>query len=261
MGSGPRSTTETIGQWPDFLKQPIQNYVDQLGNYAMPGGQVRQWDPSFNQNVAGFDPAQQQGQQGILDMAGRQGQDYQRLLGQVQDTAGGKYLDPSTNPYLRATYDQAAMGLTDQYKTATAPGITADALRAGAFGGSAATEYADQARYGMGQNLANLGTDIYGGNYQAERQNQLASQQAMPGLLQAQYDPYNQMANVGGQRQQQAQAGMDVDTANARAADQYTGNMLDMYGGGLSQNALGPAAKSSTYLRSHAGGFGGSLGK
>lgn len=238
----------------------MQEFANQYTGQVLPNRELRQYDPAMDQQVAGFDPAQAAALRGIHDVAGGQGADYATLMQQVQDSAGGKYLSPETNPYLQATYDLAARGVTDQYQNSTAPGITADALRAGAFGGSAQAELQNQARYGLGQNLSELGTQIYGGNYQQERQNQLASQQAMPGLLEAQYNPYHQMFAAGGAQQGQAQNAMDAATANARGRDEYSFNILDRLGGAY-QTALGPEASQFTVGTKRGGNLSSVMGK
>lgn len=260
MGGHSAETMHSAGSWPAWLQAPIEQFSKAYQNLVMPDGQIRPYNPGLDQNVAGFTQGQQTGLAGIQDTAQGQPADYQQLLGQVQASARGDYLDPSSNPWLQKTYDAAARGVTDQYQNSVSPGITADALRAGAFGGSAQSELQNQARYGLGQNLDELATGIYGGNYQNERQNQLASQQAMPGLLQAQYDPYQQMFAAGGAQQQQSQAEMDAATRNAGARDEYQANWLDRLGQGY-QTALGPASGQTVISSKHGGNSSSWLGK
>jgi len=103
------------------------------------------------------------------------------LTGMLSNTLSGKYLDPSTNPWLTKTYNEAAKGVTDQYQTSIAPSLMAEGELAtgggpGALANSSAFNQTQwQNQYGLGQNLQNLATNIYGGNYQQERQNQLTA--------------------------------------------------------------------------------------
>ena len=121
------------------------------------------------------------------------------LPGMLSQTISGKYLNPSTNPYLADTFNQAAKGVTDQYQTSIAPSLMAEGEVAsgggpGALANNSAFNQAQwQNQYGLGQTLNNLATDIYGGNYQQERQNQLAAAGQAEGLA----GQANQLAEAG----------------------------------------------------------------
>jgi hypothetical protein len=88
-------------------------------------------------------------------------------------TMRGDYLSPESNPYLEDTYRRAAGAMTDQYRDAVAPQITAQFARAGSFGGSAHQNTEAAARYNYVRNLEELATGIYGENYGRERDRQL----------------------------------------------------------------------------------------
>jgi hypothetical protein len=240
MGGARHSQTVAKTQWPDFL----QPYAEALGKNAYdlltPGGQVGQMPTGLNQLLAGFSPYQEQGISQIAGSASQQGQDVGAMRGSIMDTLGGKYLDPSTNPYLKETYGQAAKGLTDEYQLSTAPMLMAQAQRAGAFGGSAYDQTRQQNEYGLGQGLASLGNQIYGQNYQAERQRQLSAQQAVPGLMQAETMPGQALLGVGGLEQQQQQQGYDTNTQNAIRQFQFPQQQLEELG-----NLLGLARGGS----------------
>lgn len=94
-------------------------------------------------------------------------------VNQLDSTLSGQYLNPGTNPYLNATYDQAAGKVAQQYSTAIAPGLAAGAQRAGQFGSSAMNEAMLMSQGQLGNTLNDLATNIYGGNYQQERGRQL----------------------------------------------------------------------------------------
>lgn len=81
-------------------------------------------------------------------------------LQQLQNTISGQYLDPATNPYLNQTYDAAARQITPRVNSLF----------------EASGRYGSGAHQGvLGQSLADLGTSIYGGNYNAERARQLGA--------------------------------------------------------------------------------------
>jgi hypothetical protein len=81
-------------------------------------------------------------------------------LQQLQNTISGQYLDPATNPYLNQTYDAAARQITPRVNSLF----------------EASGRYGSGAHQGvLGQTLSDLGTNIYGGNYNNERARQLAA--------------------------------------------------------------------------------------
>lgn len=94
-------------------------------------------------------------------------------------TVNGAYLDPSSNPWLDATYKHAA----------------------GLVGSGVDSRFEAAGRYGSGahqgvlqEGMNNLATSIYGGNYQAERARQNAAVTGAPGFdtnrATAAYAPY-----------------------------------------------------------------------
>lgn len=81
-------------------------------------------------------------------------------LQNLQDTIAGNYLNPASNPYLAQTYDAAARQITPRVNSLF----------------EASGRYGSGAHQGvLGQSLADLGTSIYGGNYNAERSRQLTA--------------------------------------------------------------------------------------
>lgn len=75
-----------------------------------------------------------------------------------EKTVNGAYLDPSTNPWLAKTYQKA-------FEESQAARLS-QASQYGAYGGS---DYTDWTR----KSADDLATDIYGGNYQQERERQI----------------------------------------------------------------------------------------
>ena len=201
--------------------------------------------------------------------------------GMLADTIGGKYLDPSTNPYLQGTFNEAAKGVTDQYNLATAPSLMAEGEIAsgggpGAFAGNSAANQEQWAnQYGLGQNLNNLATNIFGGAYQQERQNQLgaageaiglgeqgggnqlaAANAAQSGQLsglgllpQTQsslYTPSNELLGIGGMQQQQQQSQLDTLFQNALRSATWPQQMFGNLGSLLNLLGNGTGTQIST---------------
>lgn len=99
------------------------------------------------------------------------GSDALRQLG--QDTIAGKYLDPSTNPWLAKTGDVITQTANNNLTRSVLPALADQAIMGGAYGGSG---------YGVSQGIAagenqrvvsDALTTMYGQNYQLERDRQL----------------------------------------------------------------------------------------
>lgn len=124
--------------------------------------------------------------------------------GNVTNTISGQYLNPSSNPYLSGTFDAAADKLTENYSQNVLPGIAAQFGSQGAAGstmhelavGQSAGEYQDS--------LRGLASDIYGGNYQQERNRQLQAAGMAPTLREAQYGDAQQLQKAGAAYEAQA---------------------------------------------------------
>lgn len=150
--SSPAGTTTTVQDIPDWQKP----YVMGLLNSAQQTFQNQQGNQ----------------QPGLL--AGMGGD-------QMQATIRGDYLSPDSNPWLKDTYDKAARSLTDQYNYSTMPQLSRAFGNQQAFGGSSAYgEAFGKANEGLATGLADLGTGIYGGNYQSERGRQFTAGAGAP---------------------------------------------------------------------------------
>lgn len=118
-------------------------------------------------------------------------------------TIQGNYLDPSSNPFLKATFDQAARGVSDVYQNVTQPRTDSMFFGPGSMGGNTAYQNTvARNNYGFGQNLADLATQIYGGNYQQERNRQFGAVSGAPeftsGQSQAAFSPASSYLDVVG---------------------------------------------------------------
>jgi len=144
---------------------------------------------------------------------------------QQMATIGGQYLSPDTNPYLKANYDAAARAMADQYKYATAPSTEAMFANAGTFGGSANRQLKSMQEFDFGRNLSDLAAQMYGQNYQQERQTQAQASGAERQYAQQMLDAARnrQVQTAANERQgglnlleqsQQRQYGLADTTAN-----------------------------------------------
>ena len=161
------------------------------------------------------------------------------LLGQASplpgqyatDVLSGKYLDPSSDPYLQSTYNQAVQSANNAINS----------------------NFAGNNRYGSGAHNAaiasadtNLANNLFGGAYQQGIQNQLAVAGMAPGLLN--YQANNALTAGGIQDQYNQQKAMDPYNRLA----QYQGAVSGNYGGTTTQT-------NPIYRNAGAGLLGGAL--
>lgn len=108
----------------------------------------------------------------------------------ITSTLNGDFLDPASNPWLSKTYDLAAGKVQ--------AGLDSEFNKAGGFGGSLHEgAAADQ--------MGDLATKIYGGNYANERSNEMSANLFAPQLANQDYFDMGQLANVGSAYEGQAQ--------------------------------------------------------
>lgn len=98
----------------------------------------------------------------------------------LQQTAGGAYLNGS--PYLEDQYQAASRGLTDQFKTEVLPALAAQfSGGAGAHGSPDHQYWAGKAAEGLVDELGDMRANMYGQNYQAERDRQMSAANQLQG--------------------------------------------------------------------------------
>lgn len=144
-------------------------------------------------------------------------------------TLNGGFL--GKNPYLDATFNQAALATQNQLESQFAG--------RGRNIGAAEGLRADQ--------LNSLATSIYGGAYDAERNRQNQVLSMSPGLGQAQYADLDRLFGIGAQQQQLDQQRLDAP-----------GNALDQYMGRISGN-MGQTVRVDQSRNPMAGAMGGAM--
>lgn len=197
-----------------------------------------------NPRIAGLTPEHTRGLQMTMDRAIGGSPELNNAKTQFNDTMSGSYLN--SNPYLDATFNKAAFGVTDNYMNSVMPSMTAAASRAGALGGSAFDETTERSRYGLGQNLNNLATDIYGGNYQAERGRQAQMMGYAPFFADQGYKDAQAVLGVGdinrGYQQDIINAG--IQDYDAERLQQFKN--LDVLGNAINVGSGGAGTVTST---------------
>jgi len=119
---------------------------------------------------------------------------------QLYGTTSGDYLN--ANPYLDQMYNQASRAVTDQYQMATDPGLQAQGIQAGDLNNTGTQQYRDWARFGLGENLSGLAANIYGGNYQNERNRQMSALGMAPQYNDIDYRDAQALLGVGDVRRE-----------------------------------------------------------
>lgn len=174
------------------------------------------------QTVAAQDPATLGYEQNALSYAADGGPTSSYL----NDVVGGKYLDPASNPYLRSTYDLASKAVTDNYRDAVLPAINSRFALAGQSGsGNFAGAFA-RSNDALGGSLRDLGTQIYGGAYEAERGRQ---QQAAPLLAADRMNRLDLQRGVGAEREAYQQSLLDDLIARFDFAQNEPAQRLSRY--------------------------------
>lgn len=202
-GGGTTQTTSTVNTGPWSIQAPV------LADVFTKAHELYDKNPAFSyypdSTVSPFTSAQNQGYQSVIDM-GLSGSPFlPASMQNATDTLSGKFLDPSTNPWLEKTFNGAADAVGRQFKTITAP--TTDAMFSGngAFNSSGRYNAQNNNNMGLGATLNNLATQIYGGNYNNERGRQITTQGMVPSLTQARYLDPTAAINAGGAQQGQSQ--------------------------------------------------------
>lgn len=174
----------------------IQDIPEWLKPYAM--GMMQQAQPLFNASVGGAAP----------------------IMGASQDemlkTIRGDYLNPDTNPYLARTFEQGA----GQIRSALSPKFG----HMQAFG-SGGNQY-------IGRSIADFGQNLFGNNYNAERNRQFG---ATTGGQSFAFEPFQQykglMSNFGGQTSQPIYENRTANMLGGALTGAMMGRMF-MPGGG-----------------------------
>lgn len=155
---------------------------------------------------------------------------------QLADTMSGKFLDPSTNPYLQAG--------ADQIRAKVQPGIDAR------FSGSGRTGSGLAAR-AVGEGV----TDAIAGqamqNYTNERQNQIRGMMFAPQLAQADYQDIARLGEVGAAKEDYTQQGINEAINRFNFQQQEPWQSLGLYSNlvngqyGSTVSTTSPAARRS----------------
>lgn len=244
--SKPQTQTTTSDPWSGqqpYLLQAFQGAQD-LYNSGAP-----EYYP--DQTVADQNDFTGTANAGIQDFATNGSPVVNAGKAQLTSTINGDYLN--SNPYLDATYDKAASRVTDNYNNIVNPGIDSQFALGGRYGANnaygTARESSDQR---ASDNLNDLATSIYGGNYATERQNQLNATNTAATYGNNDLNALNDLENVGAQQQQYNQSQTDADinkyNYNAQAPYNNLANYLGLIQGNYGNSSTQTANSSNNGL-------------
>lgn len=221
MASSPSSTTQRT-EPPKYQLPYLQGSLGDAQNiYNQNSG---------TQGVAPLSPESQQALSGISSMATGGNTVNANASNLANQTLNGDFLN--SNPYIDQTYNRAALNSQNQL--------------ASQFGSSGRNIDASMGL--RSQQLNDLASQIYGGNYANERANQQQTLMNSPQLGANQYADLNQLGQVG-----QSREGYNQELLNA------PGNALDQYIGRISGN-MGQTTVQTGSRNRTAGALGGALG-
>jgi len=115
----------------------------------------------------------------------------------LNNTIQGNFLDPTTNPYLSQTYQQAAGELTDTFTNQILPALSAQFGSAGGSNSQIQGQIATNAAGKLSDSLAKLQTNLYGQNFQQERGRQMQAGGMLPMYSQLARQPIMDQLQVG----------------------------------------------------------------
>lgn len=210
-GGGPQQVTQTSKSEPPAYLQPYLTDIAQKAqaNYNsnqpqyFPGQTYQSPSAATNQSIAGTIDRAQAGNP-LLPAA----------QGQTLSMIRGDYLNPNSNPFLRASVDAANQPVVDNYMQNVAPSIDARFSMAGRYGSPGAHVGAQgQALDSLNRTLANNSATMYGNAYNTERGYQNAAIAAAPQLAETDYNDLTRLAAAGA-----TQEGYDTAKRNADIA-------------------------------------------
>lgn len=112
---------------------------------------------------------------------------------QLAGTANGQYLN--ANPYLDNMFGAAARATNTQYNNQVMPGVNATFGSGGRTGSNAHQTALDMANQNYNNSMSDMAANIYGNNYQSERDRQLSASTGLGSLGTALASGYGSLGN------------------------------------------------------------------
>lgn len=160
--------------------------------------------------------------------------------GAVTDTASGKYLDPTSNPYFTAALSASHQPYVDQFMGEVLPGITSAFEGSGRTGSGLHQAAVDRAVTGLNRTISDSDAKVGAGAYDAERARMLQAAGLAPQTAATDYADINAlgMAGEGTDAYKQAQINEEIarynygNTAQQDYINRYLASLNAGYPGG-----------------------------
>lgn len=180
------------------------------------------------------------------------------------NTLQGKYLDPASNPNLRASVDYANQPVIDNYMKNIAPSNDARFSLAGRYGSGAHVDAQTQSQEALNRTIAGNAATMYGNAYNTERGYQNAAIGQAPALAEADYSDLAKLAAAGQTQEGYSQQAIDAAIAkhnyeqNLQAAKlaQYSDIIRGQNGGGTSTSTQTVPMQGNNFLSTLGQGIG-----
>ena len=236
-GSNPSNVTTTSSAEPsDFIRPYLSEAID----YSQDLFQADMPNYFPNATYVGFAPETET----ALDLATARATAGSPLLNLSQTEANrilsGDYLSPTTNPYSQALFNQMAGDVTSQ--------VQSQFSKYGRLGSSANQET-------LARELGQLANQVYGDQYNRERENMVNAMSTAPALAQADYQDIERLASVGADKEslQQAKLQDAIDRFDFEQTKPYI--KLNQYLGALGANVPTNTVETAPVFRDRAGGL------
>ena len=179
-------------------------------------------------------------------------------------TLRGDYLDPASNPNLRAAVDYANQPVIDNYMKNIAPSNDARFSLAGRYGSGAHVDAQTQSQDALNRTIAGNAANIYSNAYNTERGYQNAAIGQAPALAEADYNDIGRLAAAGQTQEGYKQQEIDAAIArhnfeqNLQAAklQQYSDIIRGQNGGGTSTSTQTVPMQGNNFLSTLGQGIG-----
>lgn len=214
FGGNKKTTSAKATATSNTVSGPYTPTVPYLNDYLSSAANT------YNGGTPQISPQEQAGYDALYHEAGAGTSAVNPAITENNKTLSGAYLDPATNPYLKAIADR--MG--------------------GAAGAAANATFGGHGRVGsglhqqiLGQGVANAVGDVYNTNYQNERGRMSSAVGMAPSLEQARYTTPQAMIS----------AGQNISSRPFDIASQYGGLLGGIAGLGGTQNTTGTQSQQN----------------
>ena len=236
-GSNPTNVTTTTSAEPsEFIAPYFQQAIDSAQDLYEGG------TPNYFPNATYTDFAPETST--ALNLATARATAGNPLLNQSQIQASnilaGNYLNPSTNPYSKALYDQMAGDVTSS--------VNSQFTKAGRFGSGANQEI-------LTQELGQLANQVYGDQYNRERGIQANTMMTAPQLGEMDYNDIARLQQVGAEKESLEQAKLQDAIARYDYEQQKPYLKLNQYLGSIGANVPMTTAQTQPVFRNTGAGL------